>query len=281
MTSPQAHDHPHDTMKDTADDGGPHLPNIPLLEDELEHGEAAEKKPTWRGWIHAGTFPLAIAAGIVLIVLAEGAPAKWSAAVFMATSLLLFGISAVYHRFNWSPKVKAIFRRIDHSNIFLLIAGTYTPLAICALPPEKSVILLSLVWGGALLGIGFRIFWLKAPRWLYVAALHRARLGRDDVHRRPRQRERRDDGARPGRRRLVHRGRDLLRAQAAEPDPRGVRLPRAVPHGTVHRVPVPLDRDPADRHGPGRGSLALALLGSSSASPRRASAARRSWISAR
>jgi len=169
MTTPQAHDHPHDTGKDTADDGGPHLPNIPLLEDELEHGDGAETKPTWRGWIHAGTFPLAIAAGIVLIALAEGAPAKWSAAVFMTTSLLLFGISAVYHRFNWSPKVKAIFRRIDHSNIFLLIAGTYTPLAICALPPEKSVILLSLVWGGALLGIGFRIFWLKAPRWLYVA----------------------------------------------------------------------------------------------------------------
>jgi hemolysin III len=145
------------------------LPNIPLLEDELEHGTPAEAKPTWRGWIHAATFPLTIVAGIVLISLAEGAPAKWSAAVFMVTSMLLFGLSAVYHRFNWSPKVKATFRRIDHSNIFLLIAGTYTPLAVCALPPDKAVILLSLVWGGALLGIGFRIFWLKAPRWLYVA----------------------------------------------------------------------------------------------------------------
>lgn len=144
------------------------LPNIPLLEDELEHGVSTDVKPTWRGWIHAGTFPLAIAAGIVLISLADGPVAKWSAAVFMATSLLLFGISALYHRFNWSPKVKAVFRRIDHANIFLLIAGTYTPLAICALPPDKAVILLSIVWGGALLGIGFRVFWLKAPRWLYV-----------------------------------------------------------------------------------------------------------------
>src|SRR5690606_10981018 len=81
---------------------------------------------------------------------------------------LLFGISAVYHRFNWRPTVKAVFRRLDHSNIFLLIAGTYTPLAVCALPPDKAVELLSIVWGGALLGIGFRIFWLKAPRWLYV-----------------------------------------------------------------------------------------------------------------
>lgn len=145
------------------------IPNIPLLSDELDRAASPELKPKWRGWIHAATFPLTIAAGIILISLAEGAPAKWSAAVFMLTSMLLFGLSAVYHRFNWSPKVKAIFRRIDHANIFLLIAGTYTPLAVCALPTDKAIILLSLVWGGALLGIGFRVFWLKAPRLLYVA----------------------------------------------------------------------------------------------------------------
>src|SRR5690606_28259868 len=143
------------------------LPRLPLLEDELDH-PPVEEKPRWRGWIHAGTFPLAIAAGIVLICHADGAAAKWASAVFMDSSLLLFGISAVYHRFNWSPKVKAVFRRLDHSNIFLLIAGTYTPLAVCALPTDKAIVLLSIVWGGALLGIGFRIFWLKAPRWLYV-----------------------------------------------------------------------------------------------------------------
>jgi len=147
---------------------GAGLPRLPLLEDELDHHPAVETKPLWRGWIHAGTFPLAIAAGIVLICLADGAAAKWASAVFMVSSLLLFGISATYHRFNWSPKVKAVFRRLDHSNIFLLIAGTYTPLAVCALPPDKAAVLLSIVWGGALLGIGFRIFWLKAPRWLYV-----------------------------------------------------------------------------------------------------------------
>jgi hemolysin III len=143
------------------------LPRLPLLEDALDHAHV-EQKPSWRGWIHVGTFPLAIAAGIVLITLANGAAAKWASAVFMATSLLLFGISALYHRINWSPKLKALFRRLDHANIFLLIAGTYTPLAVCALPGDKAVVLLSLVWGGALLGIGFRIFWLKAPRWLYV-----------------------------------------------------------------------------------------------------------------
>ena len=150
-----------------ADDlAGPELPNLPLLEASLP--VEAEIKPTWRGWIHAGTFPVAIAAGIVLICLADGAPAKWSSAVFMATSLLLFGNSALYHRFNWRPRTKIVLKRIDHANIFLLIAGTYTPLAVCALPAEKGVLLLSLVWAGALLGIGFRVFWIHAPRWLYV-----------------------------------------------------------------------------------------------------------------
>lgn len=127
-----------------------------------------DQKPTWRGWIHAGTFPVAIVLGVVLIVVADGAAAKVSSAIFMASSLLLFGISAVYHRGNWSPKVKATFRRLDHSNIFLLIAGTYTPIAVNALQPPQSVILLSVIWGGALVGILSRIFWLGAPRWSYV-----------------------------------------------------------------------------------------------------------------
>ena len=159
-------------MDAAAADPSGDLPNIPLLHDEITHGAGAagvtEQKPTWRGWIHAATFPLTIVAGIVLIVLADGTAAKVSSAIFMASSMLLFGVSAVYHRINWSPRVKAIFRRLDHSNIFVLIAGTYTPLAICALPTDKATVLLIIVWSGALLGIGFRIFWLSAPRWLYV-----------------------------------------------------------------------------------------------------------------
>ena len=148
-------------------DGGPELPKIPLLEDALDH-PPVEVKPTWRGWIHAGMFPFTIAAGIVLICLADGATAKWASAVFMLTSMMLFGNSALYHRINWKPKTKLLLKRIDHSNIFLLIAGTYTPIALLALPPEKGILLLSIVWAGALLGIGFRVFWIGAPRWLYV-----------------------------------------------------------------------------------------------------------------
>ena len=151
-----------------ADDAAhdPQLPNLPLL-DAAEHAPV-EPKPTWRGWLHAGTFPLTIAAGIVLISLAHGPVAKWASAVFMLTSMLLFGNSALYHRFNWSPRVKLTLKRIDHANIFLLIAGTYTPLALLALPPDQGTLLLVIVWSGALLGIGFRVFWITAPRWLYV-----------------------------------------------------------------------------------------------------------------
>lgn len=141
------------------------LPNIPLL--DAAHDQL-DVKPTWRGWIHAGTFPVAIVLGVILIVLAEGTAAKVSSAVFVLSSLLLFGISALYHRFNWSDKTKKLLKRFDHANIFLLIAGSYTPITVLALPHDKATLLLSLAWGGALLGIGFRVFWISAPRWLYV-----------------------------------------------------------------------------------------------------------------
>lgn len=152
----------------TPEPSGPDVPQLPLLEAAAVDG-AVETKPTWRGWIHAGTFPVALVAGVVLIIVSQGAAAKWASAVFMLTSLLLFGNSALYHRIDWRPKVKVLLKRIDHANILLLIAGTYTPLAVLALPPEKGVLLLSLVWGGTLVGILFRVFWIHAPRWLYVA----------------------------------------------------------------------------------------------------------------
>ena len=149
----------------------PELPQLPLIE-AAEADANIEIKPTWRGWIHAGVTPIALAAGIVLIVLAQGAPAKWAAAVFTLTSLLLFGMSAVYHRFNWSPKTKLTLKRIDHANIFLLIAGTYTPLAVLALPPAQGTLLLALVWGGTVIGImnSFRDIAAKGETNLTVVA---------------------------------------------------------------------------------------------------------------
>jgi len=139
-----------------------------VIQDPIPALPAAELKPTWRGWIHAATIPVAIALGIVLVALADGWFAKLMSAVFFASSLMLFGGSALYHRFDWSPRVKLALKRLDHANIFLLIAGTYTPIATLALPFPRSTILISLVWGGALAGIAFRVFWIRAPRWLYV-----------------------------------------------------------------------------------------------------------------
>lgn len=130
--------------------------------------QMADIKPKLRGWIHTATFPLAIALGILLIAFTHGTAARTGAVIFMATSLKLFGVSALYHRIGWSPNVNAIFRRVDHANIFLLIAGTYTPLSLMLLPGNKAAILLSLVWTGALAGVLFRVFWIGAPRWLYV-----------------------------------------------------------------------------------------------------------------
>lgn len=139
--------------------------SLPLIDSAAGGGSP---KPLLRGWLHLGTVPFAIACGVVLICLAQGALSKWAATIYMLTSLLLFTISALYHRINWSARVKAVFRRIDHANIFLLIAGTYTPIAIGTLPLQKAWTLLAVVWSGALLGLFFRVFWLSAPRWLYV-----------------------------------------------------------------------------------------------------------------
>ncbi|HEU4808801.1 MAG TPA: hemolysin III family protein, partial [Homoserinimonas sp.] len=88
--------------------------------------------------------------------------------VFVASAMLLFGISALYHRFTWPESTRKLLKRFDHANIFLLIAGSYTPITVLSLPQEKAVLLLCLAWGGALVGIGFRVFWIGAPRWFYV-----------------------------------------------------------------------------------------------------------------
>ena len=140
--------------------------SMPISEGYRE--PAADVKPTWRGWIHTGVLPIVIAGGIVLIVLAEGWVAKTASAIFFASSFLLFGNSALYHRFNWKPKTKLALKRIDHANIFLLIAGSYTPITLLALPADKGLVLIIVIWATALIGIGFRVFWITAPRWLYV-----------------------------------------------------------------------------------------------------------------
>ncbi|MEV8330348.1 hemolysin III family protein [Streptomyces niveus] len=121
-----------------------------------------------RGWLHMGMFPAVVVSGIVLIVLADTTKARVACAIYAVTACLLFGVSGVYHRGNWGPRGEAILRRLDHANIFLIIAGTYTPLTMLLLPDSTGRTLLWAVWGAAVAGIAFRVFWVGAPRWLYT-----------------------------------------------------------------------------------------------------------------
>lgn len=123
-------------------------------------------KPHLRGWMHLVAAPLSLAASIVLIVLAPTTATKWASAVYLACSLILFGVSALYHRFYWQPRWELLWKRLDHSNIFLLIAGTYTPLSVALLGPSAQRSILFLVWGGAVVGILINLFWPTGPRWL-------------------------------------------------------------------------------------------------------------------
>ncbi len=125
-------------------------------------------KPRLRGWLHLVTSPLTVAAGIVLVVLSPTPTARLGSAVFTGTAALLFTVSAIYHRGRWGPRAWAFLRRFDHANIFLLIAGSYTPFTLLMLEGRSRVELLSIVWAGALLGVAFRVFWTGAPRWLYI-----------------------------------------------------------------------------------------------------------------
>src|SRR5438270_5283387 len=135
---------------------------------ELAAAAVAYAKPRLRGWLHLVTSPLALASGLVLIVLAPTAPATAAAAAYAATAVVLFSTSAVYHRGNWSPIVEQWLKRLDHANIFLLIAGTYTPFAVLALRGDVRVAVLAGVWSLAVLGAMFRVLWVEAPRWLYT-----------------------------------------------------------------------------------------------------------------
>jgi hemolysin III len=127
-----------------------------------------EIKPKLRGWLHAATLPLAFVSFLVLLVLADNVLVRLGAAVFMISSLALFGVSAVYHTGRWSDRGRMIWKRADHATIFILIAGSYTPFTLLLLSPAHATVLLSVVWGGALLGVAFRLLWVGAPRWLYV-----------------------------------------------------------------------------------------------------------------
>jgi hemolysin III len=126
----------------------------------------SEVKPRLRGWLHLAIAPLSLLAGIVLVALSPDTTTRAGSAVFAATALVLFTVSAIYHRGDWSPTIQARLRRFDHSNIFLLIAGSCTPFALLLLDGKERWTMLAIVWGGAVGGVVMKILWNGAPRWL-------------------------------------------------------------------------------------------------------------------
>ncbi|WP_051704062.1 hemolysin III family protein [Glycomyces sp. NRRL B-16210] len=127
-----------------------------------------DTKPHLRGWLHLGAFPTAVLAGLILLTTAPTPAARLATAVYVTASAALFGVSALYHRTNLSPRATMRLKRLDHANIYLIIAGTYTPIAVLALEGTARTALLTVIWTGAAAGIAFRTLWIGAPRWLYT-----------------------------------------------------------------------------------------------------------------
>ncbi|WP_244931317.1 hemolysin III family protein [Nocardioides sp. W7] len=141
------------------------------LTDELEQVVSARLdalKPRLRGWLHAGVTPVVLAAGIVLVCLAPTPATTWAAVVYSLAGLVLFATSAVYHVGTWSPGAHGVLKRVDHANIYLIIAGSYTPLAATVLTGGTREALLVVIWVGAAMGVVFRAVWIDAPRLLYT-----------------------------------------------------------------------------------------------------------------
>lgn len=128
----------------------------------------AGSRPRLRGVIHAVTAPLTLLAGIPLLLSTESGAARIAVAVYLLSALNLFGVSATYHIGRWSAGVKTALRRLDHSNIFLIIAGTYTPLSVMLLPADESRVLLISIWSAAAVGVAISTLWPHAPRWVSV-----------------------------------------------------------------------------------------------------------------
>ena len=125
---------------------------------------ARTDRPSTRGMLHAGAFFAAIPAGIVLIAIADGTAATVAAAIYAATLLLLFGTSASYHRLAHSERTREIMQRLDHSMIYLLIAGTYVPICLVALPPAWGIPMLAVVGTLAVIGMVLKLGFFHGAR---------------------------------------------------------------------------------------------------------------------
>jgi hemolysin III len=130
---------------------------------------SVDEIPILRGVSHFWAVWFAAAGAAVLVVLASSASARVAAAIYGAGLIALFGGSALYHRWRWDPRWRPLLRRIDHSTIFVFIAASYTPVGILVLDGTLQVVVLIVVWVGAIAGVAFSLAWIDAPRALQAA----------------------------------------------------------------------------------------------------------------
>src|SRR6476619_4765136 len=126
-------------------------------------------KPRLRGVLHQAAFVIAVALAPLLIIGAHGGRARFAAAVFAGSVAACFGASALYHRVTWKPRARLWMRRIDHAGVYLLIAGTYTPVALLVLQGAWRPVVLTIVWAGAIAATLLKFAWVDAPKWLAAA----------------------------------------------------------------------------------------------------------------
>lgn len=131
--------------------------------------EPTLSKPLLRGVLHQGGFFVAVVVAPLLVLEADGTRAKVAAGVFAASVVACFGASALYHRVTWTPRVRLWMRRIDHAGVYLLIAGTYTPVSLLVLTGAWRPTILAIVWSGAAAAIVLKFAWVQAPKWLAAA----------------------------------------------------------------------------------------------------------------
>jgi len=137
----------------------------------MQRMDIALVKPRLRGVFHQWAFFAAVAAGVVLVALADGLRERFASWVYAVALAAMFGASAVYHRVDWrTPARRAWARRLDHSTIFLFIAGTYTPFALLAFEGALAQVVLVAVWAGAVLGLAVNLCWIDAPKWIGAIA---------------------------------------------------------------------------------------------------------------
>ena len=122
-------------------------------------------RPKLRGVLHAVAFGIALVIGIVFVAAAPSSRV-WPALAFAASVVLMLGTSALYHRVAWGPRARQWMRRADHAGIYLLIAGTYTPVGLISLDGAWRTVVLSCVWGGAAAATLTKFLWVGAPKWL-------------------------------------------------------------------------------------------------------------------